>query len=327
LKIRKLFSIISVLFVIGQVALFAEDERTVQDYSNAAVSIKYYNRSVYYPGNADEAPIFVHITIKNNGSETLRFKLADDRSFSMDFNAYTVKNSRLEQTENIIEKRTTNQTVYFRELALEQGEEYSFVENVKNFIKVEEPSVYYLELFFYPELYKSKYLTLKSNRLTLEVRPSPSAASSNFVAVKNETVELLKPMDISPDKVVEQTIIARQKSLWDQYFLYLDVEELYIQDGTRKRKYNAESADMRARMLENYKLDLRQVRIDRDIVAIPVSFEIEKTMYSATEGTVTVKEWFQNDTFKEIKRYTYYVRQRDGIWQIYNYSVENLGTE
>ena len=122
MKIRKLFSIISVLFVIGQVALFAEDERTVQDYSNAAVSIKYYNRSVYYPGNADEAPIFVHITIKNNGSETLRFKLADDRSFSMDFNAYTVKNSRLEQTENIIEKRTTNQTVYFRELALEQGE-------------------------------------------------------------------------------------------------------------------------------------------------------------------------------------------------------------
>ena len=202
MKIRKLFTIISVLFVFGQMAIFAEDERPVQDYSNASVSIKYYNRTVYYPGNADEAPIFVHITIKNTGAETLRFKLADDRSFSMDFNAYTVKNSRLEQTENIIEKRTTNQTVYFRELALEQGEEYSFVENVKNFIKVEEPSVYYLELFFYPELYKSKYLTLKSNRLTLEVRPSPSAAASNFVYVKNESVELLKPLDISPDKVV-----------------------------------------------------------------------------------------------------------------------------
>ena len=32
----------------------------------------------------------------------------------------------------------------------------------------------------------------------------------------------IMPMDISPDKVVEQTIIARQKSLWDQYFLYMD---------------------------------------------------------------------------------------------------------
>ena len=56
------------MFVIGQVALFAEDA-VVTDYSNASVSIKYYNRSVYYPGDADEAPIFVHITIKNNGRQ------------------------------------------------------------------------------------------------------------------------------------------------------------------------------------------------------------------------------------------------------------------
>ena len=136
----------------GQVG-FAQ-ETQVQDFSNVQVSIKYYNRTVYYPGNADDLPIFVHISVKNNGTETLRFKLADDRAFSMDFNAYTVKNKRLEQTESLIEKRTTNQTVYFREIAIEQGEEYSFVENVKNFLKIEEPSVYYLELQFYPELYK-----------------------------------------------------------------------------------------------------------------------------------------------------------------------------
>ena len=326
MKIRKLLSIISVLFVFGQMAIFAEDP-AVPDYSNASVSIKYYNRTVYYPGTADEAPIFVHITIKNNGSETLRFKLADDRSFSMDFNAYTVKNSRLEQTENIIEKRTTNQTVYFRELALEQGEEYSFVENVKNFIKVEEPSVYYLELFFYPELYKSKYLTLKSNRLTLEVRPSPSAASSNFVAVKNETVELLKPMDISPDKVVEQTIIARQKSLWDQYFLYMDLESLLKRNSNLQKKYVSSSAEERERILKVFKADLMQTKIDSDIVAIPEKFQIERTTYSPTEGNVTVIEWFKYPNFSEKKRYTYKVRQREGIWQIYDYNVVNLGTE
>ncbi len=326
MKIRKLLSIISVLFVFGQMATFA-DEAAVPDYSNASVSIKYYNRTVYYPGNEDEAPIFVHITIKNNGSDTLRFKLADDRSFSMDFNAYTVKNSRLEQTDNIIEKRTTNQTVYFREIALEQGEEYSFVENVKSFIKVEEPSVYYLELFFYPELYKSKYLTLKSNRLTLEVRPSPSAASSNFVAVKNETVELLKPMDISPDKVVEQTIIARQKSLWDQYFLYMDVEALIQRNPSLKKKYITVSAEERSRMLQSFKGDLMQARIENDIVAVPESFQIEKTTYSPTEGSVTVIEWFKYPNFSEKKRYTYKVRQHEGIWKIYDYTVVNLGTE
>ena len=316
MKFRKLFSIISILFVFGQMAVFAEDNSF--DYKNAQVSIKYYNRSVYYPGNADEAPVFVHITIKNNGAETLRFKLADDRSFSMDFNAYTVKNSRLEQTENIIEKRTTNQTVYFRELALEQGEEYSFVENVKNFLKIEEPSVYYLELLFYPELYKSKYITLKSNRLTLEVRPSPSAASSNFIPVKNESVELLKPQDISPDKVVEQTIIARQKSLWDQYFLYMDVEALIQRNPSLKKKYISVSAEERSRMLQSFKGDLMQARIENDIVAVPESFQIEKTTYSPTEGSVTVIEWF---------KYPYKVQQREGIWKIYDYNVVNLGTE
>jgi len=326
LKIRKLLSIISVLFVFGQMATFAQEEGAL-DYSNASVSIKYYNRTVYYPGSADEAPILVHITIKNNGAETLRFKLADDRSFSMDFNAYTVKNNRLEQTEGIIEKRTTNQTVYFRELALEQGEEYSFVENVKNFLKIEEPSIYYLELLFYPELYKSKYITLRSNRLTLELRPSPSAAASNFLPVKNESVELLKPEDISPDKVVEQTIIARQKSLWDQYFLYMDVESLIQRNPSLKKKYISVSAEERARMIQSFKGDLMQARIENDIVAVPESFQIEKTTYSPTEGSVTVIEWFKYPNFSEKKRYTYKVWQREGIWKIYDYTVVNLGTE
>ena len=324
MKIRKLFLIISVLCMFGQVG-FAQ-ETQVQDFSNVQVSIKYYNRTVYYPGDADELPIFVHISVKNNGTETLRFKLADDRAFSMDFNAYTVKNKRLEQTESLIEKRTTNQTVYFREIAIEQGEEYSFVENVKNFLKIEEPSVYYLELQFYPELYKSKYLSIKSKRLTLEVRPAPSSAA-DVLPVKETSVELLKPLDLSPDKVVEQTIIARQKSLWDQYFLYMDVESLLQKNPSLKKKYITVSAEERTRMLTSFKTDLMQSRIENDIVSVPESFQIEKTTYTPSEGQVVVTEWFKYPNFSEKKRYTYKVRQREGIWQIYDYTVVNLGTE
>ena len=84
---------------------------------------------MYYPDAADSNPVFIHITVRNTGTDTLRFKLADDRMFSIDFNAYTIKNERLAQTETLVRKRTTNQTVYFREIALEAGEEYSFVEN------------------------------------------------------------------------------------------------------------------------------------------------------------------------------------------------------
>lgn len=327
MKLRKLGSIITVLFAFAQIGLYAQSSAKVQDFSNASVSIKYYNKSIYYPGNADDFPVFVHITIKNNGTDTLRFKLADDKKFSLDFNAYTVKNSRLPQTEEIIEKRTTNQTVYFRELALEGGEEYSFVENVKDYLKIDDSSVYYLEMFFYPELYKAKYLSLKSNRLTLEVRPSPSSASSNYIPVKDQTVEILKQEELSPDKVVESTIIARQKSLWDQYFLYMDLESLLKRNNTLAKKYAAGSAEERERILASFKADLMQSKIENDIIAVPEKFIIEKTSYTPTEGSVSVMEWFKYPNFSEIKRYNYKVRQREGIWQIYDYTVVNLGTE
>ena len=282
---------------------------------------------MYYPVNRESNPVLVHISIKNNSTETKRFKLADDRMFSIDFDVITIKNQTLPQSENLIKKRTTNRTVYFREIALDNGEEYSFTENLKDYIDITDPAVYYADLKFYPELYKSKYISLDSNRLTLEVRPSPSAAASSILPVTDNTSELLKPEDISPDKVVERTIIARQKSLWDQYFLYMDIEAMLQRNAVAKRKYNAVSADERARLLKNYKADLMQSRIDNDIVAVPESFEIEKTLYSRTEGTVTVTEWFKYPNFREKKSYVYKVRQREGIWQIYDYVVTNLGTE
>lgn len=323
---KRFIFIISVLFIFGQTQFFAEDTNS-QDYENLSVSIKYYDRTMYYPGNPDTNPIFVHISIKNNSTKTMRFKLADDRMFSVDFNGYTIRNTTLGQTEKVIRKRTTNQTVYFREISLENGEEYSFVENLKDYLEIKEPSIYYVELNFYPELYKSKYLCVTSNRLALEIRPSPSASSSLVLPVKDKTSELLKPEEISPDKVVEQTIIARQKSLWDQYFLYLDVESMLQRNASAKRKYISSSAEDRAKILKNYKADLMQSRIDNDIVAVPEKFEIERTVYSKTEGTVTVTEWFKYPNYHEKKSYVYKVRQREGIWQIYDYTVTNLGTE
>ncbi|WP_253727253.1 hypothetical protein [Treponema socranskii] len=282
---------------------------------------------MYYPDAADSNPVFIHITVRNTGTDTLRFKLADDRMFSIDFNAYTIKNERLSQTEMLVRKRTTNQTVYFREIALEAGEEYSFVENLKEYLTVANPSVYYVDLTFYPELYRFRDERITSNRLTLEVRPSPSAASSSSIPVEAGTMRILQPEMIPPDQVVERTIVARQKSLWDQYFLYMDVEAMLERTPSQKRRYRAASADERERMIGAYKSDLMQSRIDGDIVAVPERFQIEKTVYSKTEGSVVVTEWFNNRTYYEKKSYTYRLRQREGVWQIYDYTVVNLGTE
>lgn len=313
--------------IISCLAFFGQSASAQSRVQNAAVSIKFYDKTMYYPDAADSNPVFIHITVRNTGTDTLRFKLADDRMFSIDFNAYTIKNERLSQTEMLVRKRTTNQTVYFREIALEAGEEYSFVENLKEYLTVANPSVYYVDLTFYPELYRFRDERITSNRLTLEVRPSPSAASSSSIPVEAGTVRILQPEAIPPDQVVERTIVARQKSLWDQYFLYMDVEAMLERTPSQKRRYRAASADERERMMGAYKSDLMQSRIDGDIVAVPERFQIEKTVYSKTEGSVVVTEWFNNRTYYEKKSYTYRLRQREGVWQIYDYTVVNLGTE
>jgi len=313
--------------IISCLAFFGQSASAQSRVQNAAVSIKFYDKTMYYPDAADSNPVFIHITVRNTGTDTLRFKLADDRMFSIDFNAYTIKNERLSQTETLVRKRTTNQTVYFREIALEAGEEYSFVENLKEYLTVANPSVYYVDLTFYPELYRFRDERITSNRLTLEVRPSPSAASSSSIPVEAGTVRILQPEAIPPDQVVERTIVARQKSLWDQYFLYMDVEAMLERTPSQKRRYRAASADERERMIDAYKSDLMQSRIDGDIVAVPERFQIEKTVYSKTEGSVVVTEWFNNRTYYEKKSYTYRLRQREGVWQIYDYTVVNLGTE
>ena len=313
--------------IISCLAFFGQSASAQSRIQNAAVSIKFYDKTMYYPDAADSNPVFIHITVRNTGTDTLRFKLADDRMFSIDFNAYTIKNERLSQTETLVRKRTTNQTVYFREIALEAGEEYSFVENLKEYLTVANPSVYYVDLTFYPELYRFRDERITSNRLTLEVRPSPSAASSSSIPVEAGTVRILQPEAIPPDQVVERTIVARQKSLWDQYFLYMDVEAMLERTPSQKRRYRAASADERERMMGAYKSDLMQSRIDGDIVAVPERFQIEKTVYSKTEGSVVVTEWFNNRTYYEKKSYTYRLRQREGVWQIYDYTVVNLGTE
>ena len=295
--------------------------------SKANVSIKFHDREIYYPADKDNNPIYIHITIANTGTETFRFKLANDRNFSVDFQTANVKNKRLAQTQSLVKKRTTNQTVYFKEIALESGEEYSFIENLKDYIEIESPSIYYISLKFYPELYENNDNFIESNRLSLQIRPSPNVAASSIVPITEETSLILQKEEISPDKVVEQTIIARQKSLWDQYFLYIDVESMLQRTPALKRKYNSVSVLERQKMLESFKVDLMQSRIENDIIAIPESFQIQRTSYTPNEGFVEVIEWFSYPNYKEKKSYTYKVRQRDGVWMIYDYSVVNLGTE
>lgn len=320
---KQLVSILLCLYLLSSGFIFSQ----TNDFAEADVTIRFYNRSVYYQGNSQAEHIFVQLTITNKKSKTLRFKLADDRLFSINFTAYNSKNIKLDHTNDWKKKQTTSRQIFFREVSLEPGESFSFVENIKDYLTINDPGMYILESSFYPELIREEEIQHKSNRLILEIKPSPGPAAIKTLPVSAMTGDILRAESIPPDQVISTILTARQKALWDQFFIYFDLDKMIKRDPTLNRRYNSESETGRLTMIENYKTDLKQSRIDREISTIPTSFDIEHTMYTATEASVIVIQRFKNNNYTEIKRFTYNLWSRNNVWLIYNYSVENLGNE
>ena len=310
---------LSGLLIFFTALLFAE---------NLSVRISYYDKKVYY--NDAEGEILIKLAITNTGSETRYFRLAENHDFSVDFLAIDTKNKNVNHTESWLRMMNSNDKVYFRDISLEPGETYSFIENVRDFLDLQTPGVYILSAVFFPKLrYKSDLsdLYISSNRVTLEIKPSLGPLSIGTIPRSEDSNEILQAQAIPPDQVITYMLNARQKSYWEQFFLYMDLERLVQKNPTKAKRYRAESEMGRVRIIEEFRQQLRQQKIEQNIVMLPSDFKIERTTYNDTEAEVRVLEWFAYQNFKEKKRYTYYLSSRDGVWTVYDYTVENLGTE
>jgi hypothetical protein len=290
------------------------------------ISIRYFDRRIYY---ARRDPILVQLTISNRGSSTYRFKLAEERAFSVDFDIRTMTNRAVDATETLIRRRTLNNRVFFREVVVEPGESFSFVEDLRDYGVLDQSGSFIVQAKLYPELLRdTTVLPLESNRLSLNLRPTPVSEDGGVpLALDVETNAILVRERLPPDQVVEYLLSARQKGQWEKFFLYLDLEAMISRDSSRKRQWLAESEEGRLRMLDRYRRDLQSAVVDGDIATIPAEFTVERTAYGSEEGTVTVLEKFRAGTYTERKRYTYYLMRRDDIWTVIDYTVVNLGTE
>jgi hypothetical protein len=181
----------------------------------------------------------------------------------------------------------------------------------------------------YPELYRTGTAqTLVSNRLNLNLRPPVITGPDNIpLEMDAATGAVLVRERLAPDQVVEYMLTARQKSQWEKFFLYLDLPAMLSRDPFQSRKWLAENEEGRQRMVAEYRQRLQNSVDDGDISVIPSEFAMEQTKYNNYEGTVTVLEKFRYSGFTEIRRYTYYLEQKDNIWTIVNYTVTKLGTE
>ena len=299
-----------------------------------ALNIRFFDKRIYYVEND---PIKIHITITNDTSSVYRFKLADERAFSLDFDVRTLTNKPLGAAEELIRKRTQYQQIFFREISIEAGESFSFTEDLRSYIKIAEPGDYVVKVKMYPELFRHDNVsilaagtsskTLESTGIGLSVRP-PVTIGPDGIPVEMDTAtgSYLFREKLSPDKVVDYMLTARQKSQWEKFFLYLDLESMLKQDSERLRKWNNENEEGRKLMVDIYKAELRNTTIDGTISVIPNEYTIERTQYTNFEATVSVMQVFKYTNYSEMKRYTYFLNQKDGIWSIVNYSVSNQGT-
>ena len=288
-----------------------------------SVSIRFYNKEIYYP----DTVIQIQVRIINNSLENYSFNSSEIRSFNFNFNAKTLTNILVHESNNYILSHRTNSPVFYREITLLPGEEYAFITDLDDYVEINESGIFIIQSKFYPDFqlgYTSHFI--ESNKLTLSVRPSMDIPAFKE-QIDIETGEILELVAMPPDEVVKYTIEARLQSAWNKFFLYLDIEGLLLNHPDLKHRYNTVSEEKQMALIEDYKNQLKNNRVDNDILLTPSLFEILKTSYTDNEATVVVNQEFTFAEYIEKKKYTYYLHRFGNIWSIYNYDVRNLGTK
>lgn len=305
------------------------------------VNIRFWDKQVYYSNNSDQ-DIEILVTITNNSPETWRFKLADERCFSIDFAVRSMDNRLLEASEQLKNTRASHRPLYVRDIRLESMESFSFRENLRNYVPLEQSGSFMVSLAFYPELLQfdpssmpmgeerqDTAFKLDSNMISLPLQKKPIFKDSEKTAVTllDESGALLERIQMPPDQVVSYLLDARIKGEWEKFFLYIDLESMIQKDGRRRRAWLSESEEGRQNMLAQYRLDLMNSQVDGEISTIPIEYRILNTRYSPNEGEVRVYEKFRDGRYISNKEYVYTLKKRDNIWLIAGYSVFNLGVE
>ena len=314
-----IFSAVNFAGISGPSALYASDAAGQVEYN-----IRFFDRRIYF---VETDPILVQVTITNNSPSSYRFKLADDRAFSIDFDIRNMSNRPLQQSDELTRKRTVNARVFFREVAIETGESFSFVEDLRDYIKFSQSGSYRVKAKIYPELIRSSTVAaVETNYLNLNLRPDVIPGPDGIpLEMDVATGAVLVRQKLPPDEVVTYMITAGQQSQWERFFLYLDLEAMLQRDPVQQRKYIRENEDGRRKMTATYRLDMQKSVADGDIVLIPTDFDILNTEYGGSKGEVTVMQRYRHINFTELRKYTYFLEKRDNYWIIVHYSVQGMG--
>lgn len=304
-----------IIFIILMVLLQAH--AAAQSQGNHDFSIGFYDKEIYYP----DSTILIKAEIRNTSSESVVFKIADEKAFNFKFAVRTLTNTMVPTAEEFIRVQNEPNPVRYREISLSNGEFFSVILELNNYAEISEPGTYRIRGQFFPFLSMGNAMPVYSkNILTLHIQPRIPGKDYKD-EIDQQTGEILEMMELSPDEIVTYTIEARQSGNWEKFFHYIDLAGLYINNGNRGDDFNSLSQTEREMRLESYKESLTNSP-DTEISMLPVRYEILKTNYTPSEAYVITKQWFKNEDLIIEKEYTYRLKKTGNIWKIYDYSIK-----
>ena len=290
---------------------------------SVTLGIAYENKQMYVPGS----DVHIKLTIRNDTADTYRFKLAQNRLFNVDLDVRSLNNTALQPARQFTTERTSNQLLFYRDVALEPGEEFSFVENLGDYVDLLDSGIFVVQGRFYPDMLEGDAVLVSDNTLSLTVQPDLRGEEMVQARIDEQTGELIARQPLPPDEVVGYALSGLQTGSWNRFFLYVDAEGLLLSNPGRERSYLRLTETGRRDRLTQFRDELEQQLEDPQLSAIPSAFEMVRTTHDGREATVIMDLAFDFVTFSEIKRYTYFLRSRNGVWYIYDYAVTNLTTE
>ncbi|MCK7479657.1 MAG: hypothetical protein M0C28_21835 [Candidatus Moduliflexus flocculans] len=133
------------------------------------IAVRFFDKRIYYT----DSEVFLKITITNPSASPYRFKLAEERMFSLAFEARTPSNRLLDASDTYKRTIASGSPVFYREIALQPGEEYSFVEDLRRYVRMDEAGVYRVRVLFHPELLRPDSRPSYSPDLVVPYGPEP----------------------------------------------------------------------------------------------------------------------------------------------------------
>ena len=293
--------------------------------TNPSVNIRFYNKKIYTP----DSQIQIMVELENETETPIAFYLADNKLYNVNVKVASLKGVLCDPSDYYLKTMAIKEPYQYKEVVLQPNERYSFRLRLNDYVTIDKTESYEVTVSFYGNLVRNAGEAAVSNTLYLNINEGsedsvPAAALKPAAATSAAAPQRVR---MAPDKAVAFTIDAMINRIWDDLFLYINLESLYLKNADRKEQYLNRPEEIRKALLSDYRTKITEGNVEKEFVLIPSRYEITLTTYNETNAQVTVLEYFDRVTFTEKKEYKYRLEKQDSIWMIEDYIVRNLGID